>query len=76
MPGQCGRDRRAGLAAQFSRERNPTCSSSTRAISRRWRADLSVMDRDAYGMRSGCPVVVDHILHTLQAAKSDAASPR
>jgi urease accessory protein len=52
-------------------------------------ADLSVMDRDAYAMRSdgpvvfaqathdvGVDVVVDHILRTWQAAKSTAASPR
>jgi urease accessory protein len=52
-------------------------------------ADLSVMDRDAYAMRSGGPVVfaqathdvgvddvVGHILHTWQAGKSSAAPPR
>jgi urease accessory protein len=51
-------------------------------------ADLSVMDRDAYAMRSGGPVVfaqavhdvgvddvVDHILRTWQAATSSTPSP-
>jgi urease accessory protein len=52
-------------------------------------ADLSVMDRDANTMRSGGPVVfaqathdvgvddvVEHVIHTWQAAKASAASPR